>query len=147
MWIDNGQKKRYDVYTHLTRYEERPVIRETGGTKKTIKSVRESLGMTLPELALRAGLPEQRIRQLENHIERPSPEETSKIAVALNLSPDELIENIPEHAKNRRNTDLHALLETIDDNVRRFISDKEVEQLENALRLSIDAVERLKRDR
>lgn len=120
---------------------------ETGGTKKSIKYVRESLGVTLPELALRAGLPEQRIKQLENLTELPSSEEAARIARALDVSPDELIENISAHSKDSLDIDLYALLESIDDTVRRFISDKEIEQLENALRLSIDAIERLKRDR
>lgn len=116
-------------------------------TEKTMKHFRESLNMTLQELALRTGIAEQRIRSLEIRTERPNPEEASKIADALNISTDELFEIVSIHPDPLRSTDLSALLDTIDGNARRFISDKEIQQLENALRLSIDAVDRLKNGR
>ncbi|MBN1882979.1 MAG: helix-turn-helix transcriptional regulator [Deltaproteobacteria bacterium] len=112
-----------------------------------MKHFRESLNMTLQELALRTGIAEQRIRSLEIRTERPNPEEASKIADALNISTDELFEIVSIHPDPLRSTDLSALLDTIDGNARRFISDKEIQQLENALRLSIDAVDRLKNGR
>jgi len=123
------------------------VNRETGRNERTIRFVRESLGMTLPELALRTGLSEQRISNLENNIEQISPEEAYSIAEALGILPDELRDSVRIITEVPRVSDISALLETIDDNARRFISDKEIEQLENALRLSIDAVKHLKRDR
>jgi transcriptional regulator with XRE-family HTH domain len=123
------------------------VTTKTGGTEKTITHIRESLDMTRRELALRTGLTEPRIRRLENHAERPSPEEAARIAEALDVSPDELLEAVRSHPGPPRSTDFAALLDTIDENARRFISDKEIAQLENALRLSVDAVGRLKHNR
>ena len=67
------------------------MARGTGRTERTIKSVRESLDMTVPEFALRTGLTEQRVRWLESQIEQPSSDEVSKIADALNVLPDDLV--------------------------------------------------------
>ena len=120
---------------------------ETGGTQNTIKNIRESLDITLSELALRTGITEQRIKQLETGNEQPSPEEASRIALALDILPDELMKIICEQPRTSLKTNLYAILETIDSNARRFISEKEIEQLEKALFLSVDAVQQLKRNR
>jgi len=103
--------------------------------------------MESSELAGRTGLAEDRIQQLESFADRPSSDETSKIAEALNVSSDELIQCLGVDSEPGRNTDIFALLNTVDSNARRFISDKEIEQLAHALCLSTEAVDRLKRDR
>jgi transcriptional regulator with XRE-family HTH domain len=123
------------------------VTRETGKTRKTIRSVRESQGMEPSELAGRTGLSEDRIHLLESLADRPSPDETSKIAAALNVPSDELVQCSETHSEPGRRTDIFTLLDAVDSNARRFISDKEIEQLAHALYLSGEAVGRIKRNR
>ena len=117
--------------------------REASRTMRSMRSVRESLGMTIPDLAEQTGLAQEHIKEIEDDVLVPSPQEASQIADALHIPSDLLNDTGTANPDTPRNATLDALLDTMDENARRFVSDKEIEQLENALNLSIEAVHRL----
>lgn len=60
----------------------------SGGFAATLKTLRESAGLTLADLGDAAGLSRQRVHQLEAGTHRPRWDEAQAIAAALGVSTD-----------------------------------------------------------